>query len=265
MFFPFAEYRPDVDDFNGDHTQVLFGVLPRGDGYGPFANLNPYTLALPAACRGFFYARKTDGTIVIFAGTVNRLYRLDNTTLDWVPVSKVTALTSISNGTPAVFTLNSHGLSNGARLVLSTSNTLPTGLTVGTVYYVVNTAANTFNVSLTSGGTAVNTSGAGSGTHSMTYFYTDLASTDQWQFAQFGNNVVAVMSNTVPQVFDISSGSRRLPISAAALRQRAISRWSVASRAERACQQSYQGAVVRSRRHHDMDGGNGLFQLCRSA
>jgi hypothetical protein len=154
-----------------------------------------------------FSARKTDGTIVVFAATLNRLYRLDNTTLDWVPVSKVTALTSISNGTPAVFTLNSHGLANGARLTLTTSGVLPTGLSTGTTYYVINQAANTFNVSLTSGGAAVNTTGAGSGTHSMTYFYSDITSTDQWQFAQFGSNVIAVQANSVPQVYNISSSS----------------------------------------------------------
>jgi hypothetical protein len=206
-FLPFPEYRPDVDDFRGQHTQVLSGVLPRGDGYGPMAALQDYTLALPAACRGKFYARKTDGTITVFAGTINRIYRLDNTTLDWVPVSKVTALTSISNGTPAVFTKNTHGLGNGERLTLTTTGTLPTGLSTGVTYYVINTATNTFNVSLTAGGAAVNTTGAGSGTHSMTYLYSDLSSTDQWQFAQFGTQVLAVQANSAPQTFDVSSGS----------------------------------------------------------
>jgi hypothetical protein len=206
-FIPFPEYRPDVDDFRGQHTQSLSGVLPRGDGYGPVPSLQPYTLSLPADCRGYCSARKSDGTIVVIAGTLDRLYKLDNTTLGWVPISKVTALTSISNGTPAVFTLNSHGLANGDRLTLTTSGALPTGLSTGTTYYVINQAANTFNVSLTSGGAAVNTTGAGSGTHSMTYFYSDLATTDQWQFAQFGGNVIAVQANSVPQVFDTAAGS----------------------------------------------------------
>jgi hypothetical protein len=206
-FIPFPEYRPDVDDFRGQHTQSLTAVLPRGDGWGPVASLQAYTLALPAACRGYCYARKTDGTIVVIAGTLNRLYKLDNTTLDWVPISKVTALTSISNGSPAVFTLNSHNLANGDRLTLTTSGALPTGLAISTTYYAINVAANTFNVSLTSGGAAVNTTGAGSGTHSMTYFYSDLATTDQWQFAQFGSNVIAVQANSVPQVFDTAAGA----------------------------------------------------------
>jgi hypothetical protein len=42
-FIPFPEFRPDVDDFRGEHTQVLEGVLPRGDGYGPFPALQNYT------------------------------------------------------------------------------------------------------------------------------------------------------------------------------------------------------------------------------
>jgi hypothetical protein len=206
-FLPFPEYRPDVDDYQGQHTQTLSGVLPRGDGYGPVPDLQAYTAALPGQCRGQFYARKTDGTIVVFAATIDRILRLDNTTLTWIPVSKVTALTSISNGTPAVFTLNSHGLDNGDALVLSTSGVLPTGLTAGTVYYVINTATNTFNVSLTAGGAAVNTTGAGSGTHSMTYFYSDISSTDQWQFAQHGDVVVAVQANSSPQAYNLSSST----------------------------------------------------------
>lgn len=206
-FVAFGEYRPDVNDFRGQHTQVLSGVLPRGDGYGPFPDKQAFSSALPATSRGEFSARKSDGTIVIFAGTLNRLYRLDNTTLTWIPVSKVTALTSISNASPAVFTLNNHGLSNGDPLVLSTTGALPTGLTVGTVYYVINATTNDFNVSTSVGGSAVNTSSAGSGTHSFTDKYSDLPSTDNWQFLPFGDNVVAINANTAPQVYNMSSST----------------------------------------------------------
>lgn len=207
MILPFPEYRPDVADYQGASTKVATNVVPRADGYGPFKDQVVYSAALPAACRGYFYARKSDGSVKIFAGTSNRLFLLNNTDFTWTPVSKVTALTSISNASPAVFTLNSHGLANGDQIVLSTTGALPTGLTVGTVYYVINTATNTFNVSLTSGGAAVNTSSAGSGTHSMTYFYTSLTSSSHWQLAQFGNLVIAVQANVAPQVFDLSSAT----------------------------------------------------------
>ena len=49
---------------------------------------SPPTLPLcrrPAEAR--FYALKSDGTVVTFAGTANRLYRLNNTDFTWVDVS----------------------------------------------------------------------------------------------------------------------------------------------------------------------------------
>lgn len=82
---------------------------------------------------------------------------------DCMPESEVT----ISGSGDAVVTWNSHGLQAGQPIVFSTTGTLPTGLTAGTVYYVIadDITANTFKVSATSGGTAVTVSGAGSSTH----------------------------------------------------------------------------------------------------
>src|SRR6202040_4174894 len=97
---PFGEWRPDVNDYEGAHTVDVLNVVPRGDGYGPFQNLLAYTTALPSACRGFFYARKSDGTIAVFAATSTDLYMLNNTDFTWKPVSKAVALTSISNASP---------------------------------------------------------------------------------------------------------------------------------------------------------------------
>jgi hypothetical protein len=85
---PFAEWRPDVSDLNADYTRLLRNVVPRSDGYGPFKNIEAFSDALPAPCRGYFGARNADGTVTIFAGTSTNLYRLDNTTLDWTEVSK---------------------------------------------------------------------------------------------------------------------------------------------------------------------------------
>lgn len=202
---PFPEFRPDVSDYRGVSTQTVLNVLPRGDGYGPFASLAAYSQALPGACRGFFRAVKTDGSVAIFAGTSDRLQLMNNSDGSWTPVSKVTAITSISQADPAVFTLNSHGLSDGDALVLSTTGDLPDGLTVGTVYYVVNSDTNTFNVAEEPDGDAIATTDAGTGTHSMTYVYPALSSGDNWQFAQFGDFVIAVHANVAPQVYDLTS------------------------------------------------------------
>ena len=62
-------------------------------------------------------------------------------------------------------TWNSHGLPNGSTLKFATTGALPTGLTAGTTYYVINAATNTFQLSATLSGTAINTSGSQSGTH----------------------------------------------------------------------------------------------------
>lgn len=83
------------------------------------------------------------------------------------------ALTSISNASPAVFTGDHHCLMAGDKITLTTTGTLPTGLATATDYYVISAglvqgAAGTFRVSATKGGSAINTTGAGSGTHSFT-------------------------------------------------------------------------------------------------
>jgi len=85
---PIPDYRPDVSDSEGAHTSTILNVIPRGDGYGPFPDFTVFTSALPAACRGFFYARKADGSISVFAGTSTKLYNLNNTDLSWTDVSK---------------------------------------------------------------------------------------------------------------------------------------------------------------------------------
>jgi hypothetical protein len=80
-------WTPDVTDFEGPDNYKIQNAIPRGDGYGPFQDISPYTGALPAPCRGAFYALKSDGTVVTFAGTSNKLYQLNNTTFTWTDVS----------------------------------------------------------------------------------------------------------------------------------------------------------------------------------
>ncbi|MDR3464222.1 MAG: hypothetical protein P4L76_18110 [Beijerinckiaceae bacterium] len=75
---------------------------------------------------------------------------------------------SISIATPAVITWNGHGLVAGQPIIFSTTGTLPTGLTAGTVYYVIaaGLATNTFEISTSVGGAAVNTTGSQTGVQS---------------------------------------------------------------------------------------------------
>lgn len=122
-------WRPDVADYQQEHSKTITNVVARGDGYGPVKALQGITDALPATCRGAFLATNTDGTIAVFAGTSTDLYKLDNSDFTWDEVTR------------------------------------------------------------SSGGD-----------------YT-LASTDQWQFAQFGTAIIAVNQNDAPQLFTLGSSS----------------------------------------------------------
>src|SRR5882724_743405 len=82
-----GDYRRDVSDYEGQATRNIQNVIPRGDGYGPFPDFSAYTAALPAPCRGAFYALKSDGTVITFAGTSTKLYKLNNTDFTWTDVS----------------------------------------------------------------------------------------------------------------------------------------------------------------------------------
>jgi len=72
---------------------------------------------------------------------------------------------TITIATPGVITAPA-GLSipNGTPISFTSSGALPTGLVVGTIYYVVNSSSNTFQVAATFGGAAIDTSGSQSGT-----------------------------------------------------------------------------------------------------
>src|SRR6185436_2412227 len=120
----FQEWAPDIEAIGVQTSSVALNVYPRKDGYGPFQSFEAFTGALPSASRGFFFARKSDGSIAVFAGTSTELYRLDNTTFEWENVSKAS--------------------------------------------------------------------------------YSPLVSTDNWQFVQFNDLVIAVQVNTPPQKFTLA-------------------------------------------------------------
>lgn len=66
--------------------------------------------------------------------------------------------------------LTAHGFSNGKQLMLTNEGgALPGGLSASTVYYVVEATTNTFKLSLTEGGAAIDITSAGTGTH---YYHT---------------------------------------------------------------------------------------------
>ncbi len=203
----FGAYLPDTTDYESETVHTINNVVPRGDGYGPFRSFSAYAQALPAICRGGFYALKSDGTVITFAGTVDRLYMLNNSDFSWKNVS-VVANCTISNASPGVVTYTNTFAANDPVVFGAGAGTLPTQIVAGTTYYVSATglSGSAFSVSATAGGTRINTSG-GSGTVNVTSIYSSLSSDANWQFAQFGNLVFATQKNVVLQVFDLSSST----------------------------------------------------------
>lgn len=90
--------------------------------------------------------------------------------VEWGAACPKSSVVTISSASPAVITWTAHELAVNQPVVFSTTGALPTGLTAGTTYYVrsAGLTADEFTVSLTPGGSAVNTSAAGSGTHTAT-------------------------------------------------------------------------------------------------
>ena len=74
------------------------------------------------------------------------------------------APTTISIASPGVLT-STVEFTDDTAIVLETAGALPTGLFVGTVYYVVNASGLTCNLAATPGGAAIDTSGSQSGQH----------------------------------------------------------------------------------------------------
>lgn len=108
-------------------------------------------------------------TTAIIAGALNATNILTGITRLSVAPDVTKGTCTISIATPADITFNAHGLTAGDTVRFTTTGSLPTGLTVGTVYYVISAglATNTFRLSLTPEGSPVNTSGTQSGVHTL--------------------------------------------------------------------------------------------------
>jgi hypothetical protein len=84
-----------------------------------------------------------------------------------LPITSVSKVFTVTSASPAVFTSTTHGFSINDQLRFTTTGSLYTGLAINTAYYIISAgfSADTFQVALTRGGIAVNTSGSQSGVH----------------------------------------------------------------------------------------------------
>ena len=119
---------------------------------------------------------------------------------------------------PCVVSWNSHGMNDGDPVVFTTTGALPTGLTAGSTYYVKSPSTNSFNVSATPGGSAINTSGSQSGTHtavsapygagdgSTTFNTPDLRGRSPFGHDVMGNAAASRITNAGAGIYGASLG-----------------------------------------------------------
>lgn len=148
----------------GDTSQLItFGIIDRERDIKQKGTRNAGSM------QNVFAKQDTDpGQIALIAAertSHNHAFRIEMN--DAPPAQSFTV--TISQATPGVVTKVAHGLTVDTAVKLSTTGALPTGLTAGTTYYVKAAPdADTFTLTATPGGAAIDTSSAGSGTHTVT-------------------------------------------------------------------------------------------------
>jgi hypothetical protein len=181
----------------GTATAITFTATPAYS--TPSAGvLQAYNVTMPNAATGVAATfnglpiKTNDGSDPTWSANFKAILELNAAATQWIlknplPVSVViqplrqtvisgavggdAATVTISNATPGVVTHTAHGKEANTPLVFTTTGGLPTGLSLLTQYYISATGltANTYQVSATAGGASINTSSAGSGTHTATY------------------------------------------------------------------------------------------------
>lgn len=89
---PFNEYLPDQPDTGNPGLTVAKNVIPGARGYRSLGSSSVFSGALGVSCQGAYAAIDSDGNVNNFAGDVDSLYKLADTT--WNDVSATTYTTA---------------------------------------------------------------------------------------------------------------------------------------------------------------------------
>lgn len=121
-------------------------------------NTSTFTFDVPAGTYGFFTFWNT------LTGNTGTEYR------GYAPFGGASAIKGFASVDTTLtndqLLAPGHGMANDDRVIVYNNfgGTIPVGLTEGTIYFVVSVATNTFKLSTTSGGAAVDITGLGNGT-----------------------------------------------------------------------------------------------------
>ncbi|EJF91327.1 hypothetical protein [Bartonella melophagi] len=86
-FFSVAEYRPDIADINGLFTDELVNVLPADGSYIPMPSFSSLSQPCPDTILGAIAVRAKGGVSII-VGTEQKIYLLNNTSMQWKDISQ---------------------------------------------------------------------------------------------------------------------------------------------------------------------------------
>jgi len=136
------------------YTVPLVGWGAGAWGAGTWGNGDPSTDALR------LWSQSNFGEDLVFGPRYGAIYYWD-ATIGFSPLT----FTATAASPTVISTAASFADGTPIRFYPSSTSTMPTGLTAGTLYYVRNTTGTTFNISTTPSGALVNVSGAGSGTN----------------------------------------------------------------------------------------------------
>jgi len=94
----FGPFEPDKGPFNPDTIDTVENLNPLAVGWGPFPELVETGTALPAQCFGAWYARASDGSNKLLAGTQTGLFLFNTATSAWDDISGPSAPYSVPDG-----------------------------------------------------------------------------------------------------------------------------------------------------------------------
>jgi hypothetical protein len=198
--------KPIITTTAGSGTHTGYKVTFDIGAYGQARSVNPLQFRKPDFWtfsnfgQDLLAVASQDGRLLHFTPGTGILAPLTEVKSTDVQYALTTATVTITTGSPGTINWTSHGLANGAR-VRFTATTIPTGISASSVYYVVNSATNTFQVATTLGGAGVSISTAGS---AITGY-----SLPSWDVPTSNRGVVVTAERAV-MLFGINGNPRRI-------------------------------------------------------
>ena len=141
------------------NTGPAYAVPLVGWGAGPWSS-GTWGVGTSSTDSLRLWSQSNFGEDLIYGPRAGPIYYWDAT------VGFTNSIFTVTITTPGVLS-TSLTLANGTALMLTTTGALPTGLLVGTVYYVVAVSGTQFSLAATYNGAAINTTGSQSGVHSF--------------------------------------------------------------------------------------------------